>query len=388
MWGKVRDRVRVRLGTAMARSGITLPWWVPLGTTTFALVALVVAIGQRGGTPAGVLVAAFLLAQNSALLWLLTGRIVRTWQKSLAVLAGVGLLLAYPVVPDFAPIPLAVLTAEVAAIASAGLAFAVTAAGVALLAAAWMTVGLVGFPVYTLAVLLGLCAGFMLRWYVRALDAERGKQDAVREQAMLSERQRIAREVHDVVAHSLSITLLHVTGARHGLRTDRDVDEAVEALTEAERVGRAAMADVRRTVGLLSRESAGTRPLPGAGDIGDLVADTKAAGLDTHYELEGEVSAVDAVAGLGLYRIVQESLANVVKHAPAATASVRLRIGAGHARLTIRNGLSGETGPGGGSGLAGMAARAEQLGAVLHAGPAGPDWVVDVTVPVSHGAAS
>ncbi|MBB4688359.1 sensor histidine kinase [Amycolatopsis jiangsuensis] len=382
MWGKVRDRVAGRLNDALSRSGITVPWWVPLGTNTFALIGLAVAIGQRTAQPVPVLIAAFVLMQGGSLLFLLTGRIAPSWLKSLAVLAGVGVLLAFPVVPDFAPMPLAVLSAEVSAIASAGLAFVVTAAGVGVLAVAAATVGLVGFPVYTLAVLLGLCAGFMLRWYVRALDAERGKQDAVREQAMLAERQRIAREVHDIVAHSLSITLLHVTGARHGLRTDRDVDEAVEALAEAERVGRGAMAEIRRTVGLLSRDSAGTRSLPGTVDIADLVADTRAAGLDAYYELEGDVHAVASAAGLGLYRIAQESLANVVKHAPAETASVRLRIEAGAARLTVRNRRCGGTRQSGGSGLAGMAARAEQLGAVLRVGPEGPDWLVDVTVPL------
>jgi signal transduction histidine kinase len=323
------------------------------------------------------------------MLWAVTGRIAPSWAKSLAVLASVTVLLAYPVVPDFAPVMLAVLTAEVSAIAAGWLAFVVAGAGIGVLGVASATVGLVGFPVYTLAVLLGLCAGFTLRWYVRALDAERGKQEAVRDQAMLAERQRIAREVHDVVAHSLSITLLHLTGARHGLRTDRDIDEAVAALTEAERVGRAAMADIRRTVGLLARESSGTQPLPDASDIAELVADTQAAGLDTRYTEEGDVGAVSAAAGLGLYRIAQESLANVVKHAPAATVAMRLRIEPAEARLTVRNRRSTDTRTAGdGSGLAGMSARADQLGARLLAGPEGEDWVVDVTVPLAPGAES
>ncbi|ONF61744.1 sensor histidine kinase, partial [Amycolatopsis keratiniphila] len=120
------------------------------------------------------------------------------------------------------------------------------------------------------------------------------------------ERQRIAREVHDVVGHSLSITLLHLTGARHALQQDRDVDEAIEALTEAEQVGRAAMADIRRTVGLLADSPSGSAPLPGVEDIATLVERTRSAGLAVRYTQEGDLGRVGASEGLGLYRIVQE----------------------------------------------------------------------------------
>jgi signal transduction histidine kinase len=233
------------------------------------------------------------------------------------------------------------------------------------------------------AVLLGYTAGSVLRWYVRALDAELGKQDAVREQAVLAERQRIAREVHDVVAHSLSITLLHLTGARRALQQDRDVDEAIDGLTEAERVGRAAMADIRRAVGLLARAPAGTKPLPGADDIAGLVERTRAAGVDVRYEQQGEPATVGASTGLGLYRIAQESLANIAKHAPDATARIHLCVDQDSTRLTVRNGLpSTASDPvSGGAGLPGMRERAAQLGAELSAGPLGGQWVVEITVP-------
>ncbi|WP_020662168.1 histidine kinase [Amycolatopsis benzoatilytica] len=359
-----------------------------MGTTAFAGAGLIGAVVQRVGTGLPVALGGFVLAMGSSLFWAVTGRLVPSWVKALGMLAGVGVLLTHPVVPDFAPVPLFVLAGELSSIASARMALAGAAGAVGLLSVTAATVGLVGYPVYVLGVLVGFAAGFMLRWYVRALDAERGKQEAVREQAMLGERQRIAREVHDVVAHSLSITLLHVTGARHGLSTDRDIDEAVAALTEAERVGRAAMADIRRTVGLLSKDSSGTRPLPGAGDVAVLVSETCAAGLAVDYELEGDVTAVGSAVGLGLYRIVQESLANVVKHAPSTKALVHLTIEAAEAHLTVRNGHDGGPLNPGGSGLAGMTARAEQLGARLTAGPEDGAWVVDVTVPLARGAAS
>lgn len=386
MLAPLRDRVRARLEGSLAHSGIGVPWWVPVCSVTVGGLIAIAAVAQRiGVTPPPMLLLAGLAAAASVLLWLVTGRIAPSWLKSAGLLVGVAVLLVKPVVPDFAPILLAAMAAEMGAIARPGLGVTVTGFAVAVLIGSGIWFGLIGTPVYITAVLLCYAAGQLLRWYIRALAAERGNQQAVREQAILAERQRIAREVHDVVAHSLSITLLHLTGARRALQQDRDVDEAVEALSEAERVGRAAMSDVRRTVGLLSGASTGTRPLPGAADIAELVEQTQAAGLDVCFEQDGELTGIGASAGLGLYRIAQESLANIAKHAPDAAAELRLIVGPTGARLTVRNRLSpaapAPAPPG--SGLPGMAARAAQLGAVLHAGPAGGHWEVDVTVPLT-----
>ncbi|MEV6872472.1 histidine kinase [Amycolatopsis sp. NPDC051128] len=381
MGARVVSGLRARLETSLGRAGIGLPWWVPVAATVVCAVLAVAAVAQRGALVPSAL--AGLLAMVTALGWAVTGVIAPAWLKVLTVLAAVGILLADPVVPDFSPVLLVVLAAETALITRPAFAFAVAGSSVAMLGVAAARVGLVGFPVYVAAVLLGLSGGLMGRWYGRALDAERAARDAVRDQAVLAERQRIAREVHDVVAHSLSITLLHLTGARRALRQDRDVDEAVEGLEEAERVGRAAMADIRRTVGLLAEAPAGTHSLPGAGDIPALVERTRAAGLEVRYEQRGDLAALPDLAGLGLYRIAQESLANVAKHGGGAPARMRLDVGAAGARLTVRNRLSAPAAAGaGGSGLTGMSARAGQLGAELSAGPEGPDWVVAVSVPV------
>ncbi|HEY4019252.1 MAG TPA: histidine kinase [Pseudonocardiaceae bacterium] len=384
MLAQLTDRVRARLEHSLDLSGIAVPWFVPVSVVTVGGLFAIAAVIQRIGLePAPLLVLAALAAACSALMWLVTGEIAPSWLKSTAVLVAVALLLVKPVVPDFAPLQLAALVAELGAVARHVVAAAATCAGVAVLVTAGIWFGLIGTAVYVPAVIMSYGAGLMLRWYIRALAAERGNQQAVREQAILAERQRIAREVHDVVAHSLSITLLHLTGARHALQQDRDIDEAVEALTEAERVGRAAMADVRRTVGLLSGASSGTRPLPGAGDIAELVEQTRAAGLDVCFEQDGDVAGISASPGLGLYRIAQESLANIVKHAPDTVADVRLTVLAGGTRLTVRNHLSAATPPepASGSGLPGMTARAAQLGAELRAGPVDGYWEVDVTVP-------
>lgn len=382
---RVLDGVRGRLDDSLARAGLALPWWVAAGSSGFGALFAVVAVGQRGAlVPPEPLALAGVLAVTSALVWVVRAVITPPWFKAATVIVAAAVLFTKPVVPDFAPIMLVVLAAEMAAIAGPVVAGTVTGVCVALLGVVWGSVGLVGAPVYMVAVLLGFTGGYMFRWYVRALEAERASQQSAREQAILAERQRIAREVHDVVAHSLSITLLHLTGARRALQQDRDVDDAIDGLTEAERVGRAAMAEIRRTVGLLANSPASLRPLPGAADIAGLVEETRAAGLDVRYDQVGALTAVGDVAGLGLYRIVQESLANVAKHAPDAVARIRLHVGADDGiRLTVRNGLATPPGPvSDGSGLTGMSARARQLGAVLRAGPDGGDWLVDVTVPV------
>lgn len=378
------DKYRARLEASLAEAGIALPWWVVVWASGLGAAFVVAAVTQRTALlPLALLVLAPLLVLVSLLFWVVTGAIAPSWLKAITVTAAAAVLLTRPVVPDFAPVLLAVLVAEMAAIARPRLAIAVAGLDLVVLGAAAAWAGLVGASAYCVAVLLGFCAGFTLRWYVRALEAERGRQDAVREQAILTERQYIAREVHDVVGHSLSITMLHLTGARRALQQDRDVDDAVDALTEAERVGRSAMTDVRRTVALLTRWPSSTQALPGAADIAALVERTRVAGLDVRYEQQGDFTAVTDSAGLGLYRIAQESLANVAKHAPDTTARIRLCMDQNGIALTVRNGLSatvsGSAAPG--TGLMGMSARATQLGAELRAGPEGNDWVVEITVP-------
>ena len=381
-------RMRERLEKSLALSRITLPWWVAVSANGCTGALILVAVGQRTGVlPPALLALPVLLTLSTSLIWLVTGRIVPAWVKGVTVLAAVALLLGEPRIPDFAPIALVILAAEMALIARPALALVLAVLDVAVLCWAAAGPGLTGFAVYIAAVLLGVSAGFMLRWYVRALAAERAGQTSAREQAILEERQRIAREVHDVVAHSLAVTMLHLTGARHSLQQDRDVDDAIEGLTEAERVGRAAMADIRRTVGLLSHAPADRHALPGADDIAGLAEHTRSAGLDVRFEQEGDPGQVAGVAGLALYRITQESLANIAKHAPTSTARVRLHVGAAGIRLTVRNALPGPVAvlSPGGSGLTGMAARAQQLGADLRTGPEGGDWVVDLTVPSDAG---
>ncbi|WP_410661004.1 sensor histidine kinase [Amycolatopsis sp. lyj-112] len=380
----LRDRFRARVQVSLTRAGLSLPWWGALCATGVSVVFTLVALLQRDAlfSPRPLALAGLLVIAPS-LIWVATGWIV-PWVRMAALIAAASTLLIEPVLPDFAPLLLLVAATEAGSVLKTTLGIVVTVfLSEAVLVVAGIWGGLIGGPVYMVAILLGLSGGLVVRWYTRVLEAERGKRDVARDKAMLAERQRIAREVHDIVGHSLSITLLHLTGARHALQQDRDVDEAIEALTEAEQVGRSAMADVRRTVGLLADTPSGSSPLPGVEDIATLVERTRVAGLEVRYTQDGDLAHVGASEGLGLYRIVQESLVNVVKHAPGATAEVRLRAGSTGARLTVSNNLPATVrrSSDDGSGLAGMAARATQLGAELSAGPKGRQWVVEVSVP-------
>lgn len=354
------------------------------------LICGTVALLQRGAVvPPEPVLLSLVLVVAGPLLQLITSIWVPWWVMTLSVLAGTAWLLADPLhvdgPADAAPGLLMILVGEVMASKGVVAGWITTASAVALLGVFDVTVGLPGLTIYLLQLLLGLAVGYMLLWQARALTAARVAQENERARATLAERERIAREIHDLVAHSLSVTLLHVTGARHALGQTQpetaDMQEAIASLADAERIGRQAMADIRRTVATLAGGQ--RRPLPSAQDVGGLVEEVRAAGLEVDYHLHGDLEAVEEAAGLGLYRIVQESLANVAKHAPSKPVTVLLDVRDGAVHLEIANPRP----PGrvrtdaAGSGVAGMSARAVQLGGVLTAGPRDDAWVVELSVP-------
>jgi len=201
----------------------------------------------------------------------------------------------------------------------------------------------------------------------------------------MAERARIAREVHDVIAHSLTVTVLHVASARLAVQ-DRP-DRAIQALCDAERVGRQALADVRRAVGVVGPgDAVGSDPLPSVADLATLVGEYEAAGLNVALAVSGIVGRMSSATGLALYRIAEESLANAARHAPGARVDVELRIEAQRVLLRVANGPSptSATAPrsSGGLGLLGVRQRADLIGARLVAGPAGGGWLVEVDVPL------
>jgi signal transduction histidine kinase len=299
------------------------------------------------------------------------------------VLGAVFGLLLDPVQGEMAPFFLILLIISLAATGSLVYVILVTIASVGMLAG----LELAGRYSQSFGWILGFAisgvGGYAFWAQMRLLEQQRAAQVSLAEQAAADERQRIAREIHDVVAHSLAVTMLHLTGARLALQ--RDPKEAEEALLEAERLGRESLAEIRRTVGLLAPEGTGTAaPMPAAADIPQLVREFEAAGLDVDFELTGDPCTLPAATGLGLYRVAQESLSNVVRHAPNTRTTMSLCVADETVSLRVRNRLASSTraaSADGGLGVRGMRERVTLLGGELRAGPDGDSWCVDVELP-------
>jgi signal transduction histidine kinase len=222
------------------------------------------------------------------------------------------------------------------------------------------------------------------------LEREREEQAA---RAVAEERSRIARELHDVVAHHVSVMVVQAAGARRVL--DRDPAEAAEALAAVEDTGRQALVEMRRMVGVLraGRWEDSRSPLPGLDRLDELLTQVREAGLPVELLVEGEPRSLPAGVDLSAYRIVQEALTNSLRHAGRATSRVRLHYGPGDLAITIaddgRGALATTRGPGAhrgydrGHGLVGMRERVALFGGRLEAGP-GPagGYVVSAWLPV------
>jgi signal transduction histidine kinase len=220
----------------------------------------------------------------------------------------------------------------------------------------------------------------------RRLAIERDQQATI---AAAAERTRIARELHDIVSHSLSVVITLADAAAVVSRSG----PGREAITEASEAGRRALSDMRAMLGVLRTDDppAGPAPLPGVSQLGALAERVRATGLAVELGTEGTPFPLGAAAELTAYRIVQEALTNTLKHAAASRADVRVRYWPDELEVEIiddgrgATALSG-TSPGG-LGLIGMRERAALHGGQLTAGPAsGGGFAVRVKLPTSDGA--
>ncbi|CQD20401.1 integral membrane sensor signal transduction histidine kinase [Mycobacterium lentiflavum] len=298
------------------------------------------------------------------------------------------LLFATPtaITGDFAPLMLTLTVGMVSAITSARGGALAAASAAALLGCAAAMHRLNTPALYLAFVAIGWLVGYLMRTQQDLLIKQGHMQDQLAQHAAADERRRIAREVHDVIAHSLSVTLLHLTGARHALEHDGVDEDSVRALQRAEHLGRQAMADIRRTVGLLDAETMGLTPEPAVTDIPTLVEDFSRAGLNVSLGVNGSLDDISAAAGLALYRIAQESLANVAKHAPDAATRITLTVSRTAATLNVVNELpaaAAERPVEPGRGLHGMTQRIELLGGTINFGPSRGGWSVHASVPSS-----
>jgi signal transduction histidine kinase len=231
-------------------------------------------------------------------------------------------------------------------------------------------------------------AGSAVRAQARTAAELAQMQTAAAQHQIAAERQQLAREFHDLVGHTLSVTMLHMSAVRMSLE-DGEPDEAVESLDQAQRAGRAAMREMRQTVALLGRTPSDGPPaaLPHARDLPELVAGFAAAGLKVELDADADLAAIPDDAGLAAYRIAQESLTNAARHAPDAVARVQVRATAAELRLTVTNGIvspgrADASLPGPGHGIGGMTQRARLAGGALRAGPDGSHWRVEAILPI------
>jgi signal transduction histidine kinase len=274
------------------------------------------------------------------------------------------------------------LGAAVATAVTAGLAFAGAANGssaAAILAA------------ILLCTLLGFVAYFVKRARTSQAEAElllAQLEDAREEQlraAAVTERGRIATELHDVLAHSLSGAAIQLQGARKLAEREQAGEHIRAAIDRAGELVKDGLANARQAVGALRGEQ-----LPNVAQLESLIASFRAdTSSDVTLRIEGSARTLPADVGLALYRGAQEALTNVARYAPGAVTSVVLRYDSDRTTLTVedRPASAGSTparglpGVGGGRGLSGLQERLERSGGRLHAGPTESGWRVELDVP-------
>jgi signal transduction histidine kinase len=379
------------------------PIWVPLLSATLVLIPIVTAVIQRansyltfaanGHVLRGHVSIAVVLSFAALAYLPFAVDVANTarprvkyplWLFPIPVLIGIGYFVFHPALVDFAPFVFVFMSAELAARdENLWIGISTAVACMAVMAAAELAGRFQGSFIWVMGILFGWFGGYLVRSLDRRTRELAEAQAGLAEKAAADERSRIAREVHDVIAHSMSVTMLHITAARMALENDKP-DQALEALHEAERQGRSSMSDIRRTVGLLGSGDAAAPPMPGATDLPKLVNDFRAAGLLVDLRMDGDFRDLDPAAGLSLYRIVQESLTNAAKHSPGAETSVLLSIDDEKIHLTVRNASANgaaSSGDGSGLGLRGMIERAGVLNGELTAGPTADGWTVELTAP-------
>jgi signal transduction histidine kinase len=210
------------------------------------------------------------------------------------------------------------------------------------------------------------------------------ERDSVAREAVTLERTRIARELHDVVAHAMSVMIVQAGAARTVV--DRDPQAAHDAIAQVEETGRAGLAEMRRLIGVLTDDgqAGSTAPMPGLAQLDPLLDTVRSAGLPVEVVRTGAARELAAGADLAAYRVIQESLTNALKHAGPASAVVTLHYAADRVTIEVADDGRGPAAePGVGHGLIGMRERVGMFGGSLEtsARPGG-GFVVHAEIPV------
>jgi signal transduction histidine kinase len=382
-------RLASRLELVPVASKGSFSRWVPFTWILPAVVAVAVVVERWNEPHPGRTVALVVLGLLPLTLDdIFHARVQWLWRVpstvwSLPAVAAVFALIWHPVNNDWAPFLLVLVTARAAIVGS------VADGIVVLLASTGIMLGLEaagrfrGSFIWVIGITLAWTGAFAVRSMYELLTKLEAAQADLAERAAADERQRIAREVHDVIAHSLSVAALHITGARMALR--RSPEEATEALEQAERLARDSLAQVRSVIGVLSPAGDGTAPaMPTASDIPALVAEFTDAGVGVALEVHGNLASLSPALGLALYRVTQESLSNVIRHAPGKPASVGIRASPTDISLTVTNPISnGEPPSEWGRGIRGMRERAVAQHGTFDAGARDGRWIVRLVMPAA-----
>jgi signal transduction histidine kinase len=228
-------------------------------------------------------------------------------------------------------------------------------------------------------------AGFALKRKLEEADERRVRAEEEARLAVTEERGRITRELHDVLAHSVSVMTVQASAVRRLLTPEQERER--QALMTVEETGRQALAEMRRLVGIMRSEEEvpALAPQPGLGTLPALVEQVRQSGLPVELRVEGEPVKLPAGVDLSAYRIVQEALTNALKHAGPAHAWVSVRYADDDVEIEVENdGLSDAETDGAGHGLVGMRERVALCGGELHSGPRpGGGFTISARLPVA-----
>ena len=265
-----------------------------------------------------------------------------------------------------------------AAVLSAGWLVMLRAPGLPWTEVLWISLPLTGVFVLSLA-------SSRRAEQVRVAEARAQRSEQEAEYAVEEERARISRELHDVVAHSVSVMTVQTGAVRRLLKPDQERER--EALMIVEETGRQALTEMRRLLGIMRTEgeTASLQPQPGLKTLERLVEHVREAGMPVELTVQGEPFELPPGIDLSAYRIVQEALTNALKHGGPARAWVAVRYGADGVEVDIENdGRSNGQGDSGGLGLVGMKERVAMCGGELEAGPRdGGGYRISARLPVT-----
>lgn len=386
------------------------PWLTDVGVVLFYLLPILLLTGSPPGDRA----VAELVNQGVLVVVVSTALLFRRHTPLLVLAISVaGLFVSYPGFSPADTVPLLIAlyaTAVYRGAGSAWIGFGASAVAGFLAALvrpgelgdAWIQIGSQYAVTMLAATLIGVNVGNRKRYVTALLELaaqlaeERDRQASL---ARIAERARIAREMHDVIAHSLSVMVALADGSSAVAASDPD--RAQTAMREVATTGRSSLAEMRRLLGVLTETEPGTmtdaqpdlatalRPQPGTDQLAELVDTFRAAGLPTRLEMEGS-SPDNPGLQLAIYRIVQESLTNALRYAARSTVvTVRVRMGAESVEVVVADNSGTPSTPasqGSGRGLIGLQERVALYRGTLDAGPRdGGGWQVRATMTIDQG---